>query len=293
MEEWAKIPAAVCENLVKNYMKRLTSVTVNPASVPGRNGLQWALLSVSSAQKRSGTERLTPPSGVSRAAGSAISCWSSAPGHRASSSKHSRDQFRETGSLSRPLAAWKLLPDASPWGPAHCRSSSALRHHFHLGFSHTVGPEQALVIEQGSSWSLLWGQSVSLSCSSLQNGPCKWSLLSLLRVFEASAHRSMRKLYALKWKFHFMVQRSPSRPSQLPDWYSSGVLAGQFLHRVNPLHPEGLQGSIIGLPHPSWWLVSGQTPPCYMFPPEHQSSAGAAMWVVGEPPHSPPVYGVM
>ncbi len=27
MEEWAKIPAAVCANLVKNYRKRLTSVT--------------------------------------------------------------------------------------------------------------------------------------------------------------------------------------------------------------------------------------------------------------------------
>ncbi|KAL0173555.1 hypothetical protein M9458_029523, partial [Cirrhinus mrigala] len=26
MEEWAKIPAAVCANLVKNYSKRLTSV---------------------------------------------------------------------------------------------------------------------------------------------------------------------------------------------------------------------------------------------------------------------------
>ncbi len=29
MEEWAKIPAAVCANLVKNYRKRLTSVSVN------------------------------------------------------------------------------------------------------------------------------------------------------------------------------------------------------------------------------------------------------------------------
>ncbi len=29
MEEWAKIPAAVCENLSKNYRKRLTSVIVN------------------------------------------------------------------------------------------------------------------------------------------------------------------------------------------------------------------------------------------------------------------------
>ena len=29
MEEWAKIPPAVCENLVKNYRKRLTSVIAN------------------------------------------------------------------------------------------------------------------------------------------------------------------------------------------------------------------------------------------------------------------------
>ncbi len=29
MEEWAKIPAAVCANLVKNYRKRLTSVIVS------------------------------------------------------------------------------------------------------------------------------------------------------------------------------------------------------------------------------------------------------------------------
>ncbi len=29
MEEWAKIPAAVCANLVKNYRKCLTSVIVN------------------------------------------------------------------------------------------------------------------------------------------------------------------------------------------------------------------------------------------------------------------------
>ncbi len=34
MEEWDKIPAAVCANLVKNYRKRLTSVIVNKVSVP-------------------------------------------------------------------------------------------------------------------------------------------------------------------------------------------------------------------------------------------------------------------
>jgi hypothetical protein len=29
MEEWAKIPATVCENLVKTYRKHLTSVIAN------------------------------------------------------------------------------------------------------------------------------------------------------------------------------------------------------------------------------------------------------------------------
>ncbi len=65
---------------------RLSSVpsgdqSANPASVPGRSGLQRALLSVSSARKRSGAERLATPSGVSRAARSAVSCRSSASGH--------------------------------------------------------------------------------------------------------------------------------------------------------------------------------------------------------------------
>ncbi len=40
--------------------------------------------------------------------------------------------------------------------------------------------------------------------------------------------------------FHFMVQRPPARPSQLPDWYSSGVPACPSLCRVDPLHLEGL-----------------------------------------------------
>ncbi len=97
----------------KKQTKKTGERSANPASVPGRSGLQRVLLSVSSARSR--TERITTPSGVSRATGSAISCWSSALGHRASSSKHSRDLFGETGSLSSPLAARKLLPDVSPW----------------------------------------------------------------------------------------------------------------------------------------------------------------------------------
>ncbi len=49
--------------------------------VAGRSSLQRALLSVTSTWKRSGAERLATPLGVSRAAGSAVSCRSSASGH--------------------------------------------------------------------------------------------------------------------------------------------------------------------------------------------------------------------
>ncbi len=92
---------------------RLSSVpsgdqSANPASVPGRSGFQRALLSVSSAQKCSGAGRLATPSGVSRAARSAVPCRSSVPGHRASRSKYTRDQSRETGSLNRLFGSMKI-----------------------------------------------------------------------------------------------------------------------------------------------------------------------------------------
>ncbi len=96
---------AVCTT---SHGTRLSSVpsgdrSANPATdgASGRSGLQRALLSVSSTRKRSRTERLAAPSRVSRAARSDVPCWSSASGHRASSSKHIRGQSRETGSFSR------------------------------------------------------------------------------------------------------------------------------------------------------------------------------------------------
>ncbi len=86
-----------------SHRARLFSVplgdrSANPATdgASGRSGLQRVLLSVSSTQKCSGAVRL-----VSRAVRSAISCWSSTSGHRASLSKYTSGQSRETGSLSR------------------------------------------------------------------------------------------------------------------------------------------------------------------------------------------------
>ncbi len=53
------------------------------------------------ALKCSGAGRLATPSGVIRAARSAVSCRSPASGHRASHSKYTRGQSWETGSRSR------------------------------------------------------------------------------------------------------------------------------------------------------------------------------------------------
>ncbi len=102
------------------HIARLSSVpsgdrSANPASVPGCSGLQLVHLSVSSARKRSGAERLAAPLGVSRAARAAVPCRSSTSGHRASSSKYTRGQSRETRSLSRLFGSVETPPNVSRW----------------------------------------------------------------------------------------------------------------------------------------------------------------------------------
>ncbi len=108
---------------------RLSSVpsgdqSANPASVPGRSGLQQAFLSVSSAQKCSGAGRLAAPSGVSRAARSAVPCRSSVPGHRASRSKYTRGQSQETGFPSKSSGGVGALAKRVLLGPAWADSGS-------------------------------------------------------------------------------------------------------------------------------------------------------------------------
>uniref|UniRef100_A0A3P9DHT9 Ig-like domain-containing protein n=1 Tax=Maylandia zebra TaxID=106582 RepID=A0A3P9DHT9_9CICH len=44
MEEWAKIPATVCANLVKTYSKRLTSVIANKGYVTNRAERLWKII---------------------------------------------------------------------------------------------------------------------------------------------------------------------------------------------------------------------------------------------------------
>ncbi len=69
---------------------------------------------------------------------------------------------------------------------------------------------------------------------------------------------SMRKLYALKLRLRM---RRPASLIQLTArlvqcWSSCRPVS----HRVSPLHPEGLLGGYSGLPRPSWWPFSRQTP---------------------------------
>ncbi len=77
-----------------------------------------------------------------------------------------------------------------------------------------------------------------------------------------------------------MVRRLPARPSQLPDWYSSGVHAGLFLHRVKPLHLEGLRGGNLAYHTSLGGQSVGRTTPSYTFPPEAEASGqrAYAMW---------------
>ncbi len=53
--------------------------------------------------------------------------------------------------------------------------------------------------------------------------------------------RSTRKLYTVRWKSHFMVRRSPSRPSQLL------VQIGTVLEFVEALFPTGLTHSTLNV----------------------------------------------
>ncbi len=80
------------------------------------------------------------------------------------------------------------------------------------------------------------------------------------RVLWAKAHL---KWTVSKWKGVLWSDESKFDTG----WYSAGVPAGPILRRVDPLHPKGLRGGHCGLPRPSWWPVSGQTPPSYTFPP--------------------------
>ncbi len=143
-EGWPLWGKAWCTAL---HGARLSSVpsgdqSANPASVPGRSGLQCALLSVSSTRKCSGAVRLAAPLGVSREARAAVPCRSSTSGHRASSSKYTRGQSRETGPLSRLFGSVETTAKFVSIGHAHHRTRLSWHSvaafqwgHFHAGGS--------------------------------------------------------------------------------------------------------------------------------------------------------------
>ncbi len=99
---------------------RLSSVpsgdqSANPASVPGRSGLQRAFLSVSSAQKCSGAGRLATPSGVSRAARSAVPCRPPFQGTELATLNTPEASLERLVPLVGHPAAWEPLPSVSHW----------------------------------------------------------------------------------------------------------------------------------------------------------------------------------
>ncbi len=104
---------------------RLSSVpsgdqSANPASVPGRSSLQRALLSVGNVAELRGS----PPLWGSL---EQLERLSPASGHRASSSKYTRGQSWETGSLNRLFGSVETTAKCVSMGHAHCRTRLSRR----------------------------------------------------------------------------------------------------------------------------------------------------------------------
>ncbi len=194
---------------------RLSSVPsgdrfANPASVPGCSSLQRALLSVSSAQKCSGAGRLTTPSGVFRAARSAVSCRSPASGH----SKYTRGQSRETGSLSRSPGSFGAPAKRVSLGPAWADSGSLVFIRDDAGLRTVVSNRRLL----RQSW-----------C----HGP------GLMRTGPSGEERGTP---------HYMVPVSPQCPQEislltLPVFQGAAVSSEHFSQSLPPGNVAELRGS--------------------------------------------------
>ncbi len=232
---------------------RLSSVpsgdqSANPASVPGRSGLQRALLSVSSTQKCSGAGRLATPSGVFRVARSAISCRSPASGHRASRSKYTRGQSRETGFLSRSPGVEGAPAKRVSLGPAWADSGSLVFLRDDAGLSTVIsnrrllmqswshGPGHKRADPSGEEWSTLhYTVPVSPQC------PQEISLLTL-PVFQGAAVSSKH-----------LSQSLP--PGNVAELRGSPPLWGSLeqLERLSPAGPplQGIELAALSTPEAS------------------------------------------
>ncbi len=99
---------------------RLSSVpsgdqSANPASVPGRSGLQRAFLSVSSTQKCSGAGRLATPSGSLEQLDRPSPAGPPLQGTELAALSTPETSLERLVPLVDYLAAWKLLPNVSRW----------------------------------------------------------------------------------------------------------------------------------------------------------------------------------
>ncbi len=99
---------------------RLSSVpsggqTANPASLPGRSGLQRALLSVSSAQKYSGAGRLATPSGSLEQLDRPSPAGLPLQGTELAALSTPEASLKRLVPLVSHLAVWEPLPSVSYW----------------------------------------------------------------------------------------------------------------------------------------------------------------------------------
>ncbi len=99
---------------------RLSSVpsgdqSANPASVPGRSGLQRALLSVSSAQKCSGAGRLATPSGSLEQLDRPSPAGPPLQGTELAALSTPEASLKRLVPLVGHPAAWEPLPSVSHW----------------------------------------------------------------------------------------------------------------------------------------------------------------------------------
>ncbi len=99
---------------------RLSSVpsgdqSANPASVPGRSGLQRAFLSVSSAQKCSRAGRLATPSGSLEQLGRPSPAGPSLQGTELAALSTPEASLKRLVPLVGHPAAWEPLPSVSHW----------------------------------------------------------------------------------------------------------------------------------------------------------------------------------
>ncbi len=130
-----------------------------------------------------------------------------------------------------------------------------------------------------------WSFTPAQSCGSCGSGPEGAKLMvSQLRLLRPSSNLELPQWgNYMSWSGDSSLHgvETASSTQLTVNWYSAGVLALPFFHRVNPLHPEGLRGGYCGLPRPSWWPVSGQGPQGYTFRPrcdEAQARSRVPHW---------------